>query len=133
MAKITIAGDAMVITSAITLEVLKKVEKYRPKALCLYDTDDNGIKTEAFRVGTTNGVGTINRFGASFATSSRDGNGLATITAIIPKDVTDVVAYASDAIGLAVMQLNKVEAQVAPALKEIAAEQSAILDNIVLA
>ena len=35
MARIIIAGDAMVVESAHTLETLKTLEKYRPKALTL--------------------------------------------------------------------------------------------------
>ena len=46
MAKITIAGDAVVITSTQKLEDIKLLEKYRPKALCLYETGENGIPTQ---------------------------------------------------------------------------------------
>ena len=42
MAKITIAGDSIVITSSKTLAAIKDLEKYRPKALRLYERDEDG-------------------------------------------------------------------------------------------
>lgn len=67
MAKITIAGDSIVITSSKTLEAIKDLEKYRPKALRLYERDEDGSKTEVFRVasgstGVINGNGAVFRF-----------------------------------------------------------------------
>ena len=40
MAKITIAGDAAVVTSAMKLEDIKTIEKYRPKELVLKGGED---------------------------------------------------------------------------------------------
>lgn len=40
MAKITIAGDAVVITSSLKLDDIKTIAKYRPKALTLMGGDD---------------------------------------------------------------------------------------------
>mgnify|MGYP007102082194 CR=1 FL=1 len=40
MAKITIAGEAVIITSALKLEDIKKVQKYRPKELVLKGGED---------------------------------------------------------------------------------------------
>ena len=78
MAKITIAGDAAVVTSAMKLEDIKTIEKYRPKELVLKGGEDG--KEPIFAVGTTNGAGNINAFGASFGDETRDDEKLACIT-----------------------------------------------------
>lgn len=126
MAKIIIAGDALVIKSSAKLETLKKVGKYRPKKLTL--TDENGKET--FVVGTTSGKGSINTFGASFGSSAKDGSGLATITLDIPAGTADVRKYAEDYVGAAVLNLSKVEAQIESAETEIESELSAVRDTI---
>ena len=64
MAKIIIAGDAIVVKSDEKLEDIKTLEKYMPKALSLFEEED-GKKSEVFRVGSTNGQGSINQFCAS--------------------------------------------------------------------
>ena len=131
MAKILIAGDVIVVTSAKKLEDIKTLEKYEPKALSLYETDPvTGVKAEVFKVGTTEGKGSINKYGASFASASRDGNGFATLTLPIPDGTKDVVAYASDAIGFPLMKLNEVETGIDAALESVAEKKAAILGNI---
>ncbi len=127
MAKIIIAGDALVIESAHTLEEIKILETYRPKALMLYDEDGEDA---IFLVGTTTGKGSITRYGASFGSASRNGSGNATITTEIPADVTDATKYAEEKIGISIIHLNAVEAQFASALEAIEAEKETIRSNI---
>ena len=69
MAKIVIAGDAVVVTSAMKLEDIKTIEKYRPKELVLKGGEDG--KEPIFGVGTTHGAGNINAVGAVTMTSWR--------------------------------------------------------------
>ena len=59
MAKIVIAGDAIVVTSAMKLEDIKTIEKYRPNALTLMGSEDG--KEPIFAIGTTEGCGNINQ------------------------------------------------------------------------
>lgn len=127
MAKIIIAGDAMVVESGYTLETIKTLENYRPKALVLYEEDG---KTEAFKVGTTNGDGTINAFGASFGSASKNGEKKAIITMKLPADTADAKAYAEKTVGTAIINLNKVEAQFADALAAVEAEKETIRESI---
>lgn len=75
MAKIVIAGDAVVITSALKLSDIKTVEKYRPNELILKGGEDG--KEPIFALGTTTGSGNINAVGASFGREASDGSGLA--------------------------------------------------------
>lgn len=133
MAKITIAGDAGVITLAKTLEDIKTLEKYRPKALRLFEKDEDGKKEEVFVVASTKGPGSINKYGASFGSASHDENRFATITVEIPADVEDAVAYMADKVGMAIVMLNKVEAQFDEALAGIAADKATVLENITVA
>lgn len=131
MAKITVIGDAMVITSSKRFEDIMLLEKYRPKALALYSEDG---KDEIFRVGTTNNAGSINTYGASFGSVSHDGQELATITLGIPSgiDSTEVEDYVEDVVGTAILNLNKVEEQIDDAIEEVWAERAEIRQNITI-
>ena len=133
MAKITIVGDAVVITSTQKLEDIKLLEKYRPKALCLYETGENGKKEEVFKVGSTDGNGAISVYGASFGSTTHDDEKLATITMSLPRDVSDAKQYVADAVGVSILNLNKVESQFAEALAEVVAEKAAVMENISIA
>ena len=127
MAQIIIAGDAMVVKSAYTLEAIKTLEKYRPKALLLFDDDG---KTEAFRIGTTTGKGSINSYGASFGSSSKDDEKKAIITLEIPSGTADAKAYAEDVIGVSILYLNRIEEQFADALASVENEKATVRENI---
>ena len=132
MAKITIAGDSIVITSTKTLEAIKELEKYRPKALRLYETDEDGNKTEVFRV-ASGSTGVINNNGAVFASVTRDEQKLASLTITIPAGVTNAVDYAAEKVGKAIMMLNKVEAQFDAAIEAVTADKAAVLECITVA
>ena len=133
MAKIVIAGEAVVITSAVKLEDYRKVAKYRPKALVLMGGEDG--KEPIFRVGVTNGgAGTIGKYGAEFATATHDEQKLASITMVYTgKECEDIKETVADEIGPAVMLLNKLEATLPDVLAEIDAEKAQILENITVA
>ena len=133
MAKTTIVGDAVVVTSTKTLEDIKTLEKYRPKALCLYETDEDGKKQEIFKIGSTSGEGSLGTYGASFGGVTHDDAKLATITMCLPKSVTDVKEYVAEKYGPALLNLNKVEEQFEAALAEIEAQKAAVMENITVA
>lgn len=103
--KVTVAGDAMVVTSAIKFDDLKTVEKYRPEALTLKGGKDG--KEDIFKVGTTKGAGSINTYGVSFKESRGDGH-FAQITVMLPS-VDDVKEYISDKYGVAIINLGAIE------------------------
>ncbi len=126
MAKIIIAGDAVVVTSALTLEDIKTVEKYRPKELVLKGGEDG--KEPIFAIGTTKGAGSINGMGASFG---REFNGKASITLCaddIPAE--GVKEWAADRIGNAIIHLKKLEEKLPAVLEEIKAEKTAVLESV---
>lgn len=128
MAKITIAGDAIVVTSTLKLEDIKLIEKYRPKELTLSDPE---TKELIYVLGTQKGAGSINDFSASFGRTANDGTGLACITMTVDGfDGDDIKEFVADKIGGGLMQLNKIEERLPAVLEEIAAQKAAILDNI---
>lgn len=128
MAKIFILGEAVVVTSAIKLEDLRKVAKYRPDALTLKGGEDG--KEPIFRVGVCNGAGNINKYGAEFGAETHDDAKLATITLAAPGFDGDVRNEVAEAIGPYVLNLNKIEETIPAVLAEIDAEKNAILENI---
>ena len=128
MAKIVIAGDAVVVTSAMKLEDIKTIEKYRPKELVLKGGEDG--KEPIFGVGTTHGAGNINAVGASFGSETRDDDKLACITLFLDGVVKDWVA---DRLGAAIINLNKLEEKLPTVLEEIAAEKATVMSNITVA
>lgn len=131
MAKITIAGDAIVITSSLKLEDIKTVEKYRPEALVLLDEDGEQV----FRVGTTTGAGNITKYGAEFGSETRDDEKKAIMTLVFTcndksMSIKEVVA---DKIGAYVLNLSKVEDNIPAVLGEIKAEKERIMESITIA
>ncbi len=131
MAKITIAGDAVVVTSSLSLEDIKKIGKYRPRALNLMGGENN--KDVIFAIGATKGTGNINQYGASFAGETHDDAKLATITLVAEGVTGDVKEWAAERIGAAIINLNKLEATLPAVLAEINDEKATVLGNITVA
>lgn len=130
MAKLSIAGNAVVITSGVKLEDIRTISKYDPKALTLYEEVD-GEKIPVFSVcvGTK---GEINQYGASFAEATRDDDKLAQITmcACAAGINGDVKEWAADKFGTAIMRLNELEATIPAVLERIATNKAAVMANI---
>ena len=125
MAKVTIAGNSYVITSAVSMADLETVKKYRPSALAITDPE---TKETLFKVGL--GSNSISDYGVCFGGVSNDEAKLATATLPIPTDVEDAKEFILDIAGLAIANLNKVEAGIEEALEEIRTERDAIAQNI---
>ena len=126
MAKITIVGDAVVITSAAKLEDLELVQKYRPEALVLKDEEGN----EVFAVGV--GGSSINNWGVEFNSATHDERKLATITGVIKGydgegDVRELVA---DEFGVVFANLNKIEETLPTVIREIKDQRTALIAGI---
>jgi len=127
MANVTIAGNSYVIASDISREDLETVKKYRPSVLSLVDEE---TKEAYFKVGI--GSNSLSDHGVSFGGVSNDEEKVATATLSIPSDVEDVKQYVLDTAGLAIANLNKIEAGITEALTEIRAERDAIADRIIV-
>lgn len=129
MAKITVVGQAVVVTSAMKLEDIKKVAKYRPEALILKGGEDN--KEDIFRLGV--GAGSINKFGASFDKETRDEEKLAVVTMTTTYDGAEIKDFVADELGAAFISLGKLEAALPAVIEEIDREKAAIMESITLA
>lgn len=128
MAKITIAGNAVVVTSSMKFEDLQLIKKYRPKALALKGGEDGKETIFQIFVGS-NGSGSINEEGAVFCGPDHTEEKLAVITMglAVEGNVKETIA---DQIGYPVMKLNKLEALLPAVVKEIRAEKETVLSNI---
>lgn len=133
MAKIKIAGDAIVLESKFTLEDILVLEKYDQKALCLYEKDEaTGKVTEDFRVATTEGAGSLSQYGASFDSATRDEHGYACITMLLPPCVEDAKDYVAEELGSAFAKLLKVEEQIPAALAKVEQQKVEVLAAITM-
>ena len=129
MAKTKIFGDSVVITSSIKLADMKNVAKYAPKALTLMGGEDG--KEELFKVMVGKaGAGSINAWGATFASSTRDAEGKATITMMIPAAVEKAKEWIVEEFGGALMNLKALEDQLPAVIAKIAADKKAVEDSI---
>ena len=129
MAKTVVAGDAVVITSAMALEELKTIKKYRPETLVLKDEEGEPI----FAVGVTRGSGCISKYGAEFGSESHGEDPKACITMIVPGITGDVEAQVSEMVGPAILRLNEIEDTLPAVLEEIENEKAAIRSTITVA
>ena len=125
MAKISVHGDSLVITSALKLSDLKDVAKFNPKALVLMGGEDG--KEPVFAVGVAkSGHGCINTCTAAFAPDTRDSEGKATITMLVGSDVADVEKMMVDQYGAALMNLAAMEEKLPEAIAKLAADKQAV-------
>lgn len=132
MAKVTIAGNAVVITSSMKLADLATIKKYRPKALRLMGGENN--KEELFVVDVgSNGNGGLNGVGAVFCSATHDDAKKACITIDLPNVQGDVKEYVADQYGEALIHLNALEAKLPEVLSAIAEQKTGIMANITVA
>lgn len=132
MSKVTIAGNAVVITSSLTMEELETVKKYRPKELVLKGGEDGKEAIFAIAV-APQGEGSANEYGIAFDSTSNDGTGKASVTLVAPSETDDIVKGVVDSLGGAIMNLNKLEAHLVSVLEEIDADKTAVMENITVA
>lgn len=131
MSKINVAGDAIVVTSALKLDDIKLVAKYRNKELTLMGGEDN--KDPIFNVASCEGAGSINTYGASFGSANADG--FAQLTMIVKDGFGEKnpAEYIADEIGGALAHLNALEAKLPKVVEEIKAERKAVMDSVSVA
>ena len=132
MAKVTIAGNAVVITSSMKLADLATIKKYRPKALRLMGGENN--KEELFVVDVGNGGnGGLNGVGACFCSATHDEAKKACITIPLDGVQGDVKEYVADKYGEALIHLNALEETLPGVLTAIAEQKTGIMANITVA
>ena len=127
MAKISITGNAVVLTSSIKREDLEKVKKYRKDALCLYDEENH----PTFRVDIGD-CAQANEFGIVFDGKTHDENGFATYTALIPPVEDGLKDAIADIFGPVVLKLGEYEETFPLIISKVNEERNAILETITL-
>lgn len=132
MAKVTIVGNAAVITSSMKLEELATIKKYRPKALVLMGGENNKEELFALDVGTS-GNGGMNSVGACFCATTHDEAKLACITTTLTGVQGDIKEYVADKFGEALIHLNALEAKLPEVLASISEQKAGIMANITVA
>ncbi len=122
MAKITVAGNAVVITANTKLEEIKMLEKVNPKALTLYGGDDG--KEPIFTIGT-GAAGSVNKYGIVFSGETNDEEKFATATLLFNRSGDEEIkAAVADKLFGIIMNLNKLEATLTAAVEEITAAKA---------
>lgn len=130
MAKLTIAGDALVITSSLPLATIDKIKKYRKDALILKGGEDG--KEPIFGICTTDEKhANVNESGISFAKATADGK--ACVTVMLDYNGGDVTGYVADKFGAIFNNLNKLEETLPAVVEEIERDRAAIIDSITVA
>ncbi|MDD6837385.1 MAG: hypothetical protein PUF04_09580 [bacterium] len=127
MAKIHVANEVAkgYLETTVSLEELQNIKRYAPKALQVFEE-----KEEVFRVmpGTK---GSISAAGICFAEETADKK--AKVVFEMPEagmKAEDINAYIMDKYNEAILNLRKVETQIAAATETVAAMKKDIADNI---
>ena len=129
MAKITVAGSAVVVTSSVKKEDWDKVNKYRPSATILTEGEE---KTPVFAVEVgESGSGSINKYGIKFDSQTAEGYACLTLVTTVTAD--KVKEHVADTIGGAFNNLEKLEATIPAVIEEINAERATLLGKITVA
>lgn len=124
MAKIIVAGNTISIQMGVPAEVVDKVAKHCPDAMTLKDSDGN--TRFALSTGKANA---LSQYGAEFKTASKS-LGVYTFAEIVDNSVEDVVAYAKERYGNAIVTLIELEGQIAGAVNDADAKAAAINDAV---
>ena len=109
MAKVTVAGNAMVITSELTIKMIKELEKYRPNALRFTCKDENGTNMEMFRIALVDGDGSLTRHGITFDRHGQAEDTPASLTVILPAGSADKRKYVVEEYGDAIVNIGQIE------------------------
>ena len=126
MAKISISGNALVITSDMTLEAIKT---YRPAALKLMGGENN--KETLFVICTADGgEGSINANGAVFTGATHDDAKKACITMNLGSVAGNVKEYVADKYGEAFSRLTQLEAGLGAVLTSVNEQKAATMAAI---
>lgn len=116
--RVKIAGNAYILTSKLSLETIKKMEKLDKNALCLFEEDADGYTNEVFRVGSGK-IGSVSKYGIIFTEANTEGN--ATITQLFPEDVTDKRTYIKENLAQVIFALTDLEDLIATRCAELEA------------
>ena len=112
MANIKVAGNAVIVTSSLKYEDLKKIARYQPEELFLREwDDDNGVNVPIFRIIPSDGkAGYLDSNGAVFGRANSDGFATATMV-FDPGESEDIRSAVLDRYGPGILHLEQIERQ----------------------
>ena len=133
MAKITVMGDAVIVTGGVKLEKLQKLAKFNPKSLRLKEVvEGKATGNEVFAIATGN-TPSFSKHGVVFSGSNAEGFPTATLAIPQGLDQAKKMEYVQDAFGYGLLTLNKLEAELDLAAAVIDADIKTIEENVVIA
>ncbi len=126
-AKIYVMGGAAVLVSGVKLEDWKRVEKYTPDALTIFNEEDEPI----FKIKTGTGGGSINQYGIVWGSYLGD-EGQATVTVLLDDEITDKKQAVSEIMGSALLDLMTIESMIPKLLEDIHQKETEIDAQIIV-
>ncbi len=115
MAKVKIVGDAFVISTVLTLEELKSLKKFNPKALVLFDAENKKEAIFGIDVGDT---ARISEMGITFTSADNEGKASATFTISTGLSAVEKKQKVADMFGRAILNLNALESVIGTQLAD---------------
>lgn len=131
MKKIKVLNNSITITTDLSLEEIRKLEKYAPKALKIIQKTDKDETTEVFSISADNFEGDISKFGIKF--NQETSNKCATITALTACNFATEEAkeiFLKENLFETTKYLVAIEKQATAALKQLDKEMTAFKDLI---
>lgn len=131
--KLTITGDAYALTSAIKVADIELLKKHNPDALTVKDADG---KNTVFAVSYNDGKPNVTGFSVTFGGKTRDEDGFATITGVIPAGFASAEAakgFVAETFGGVVAYLEQLEKSVPKAAEEVRENRKKLVDSITVA
>ena len=120
-AHIDLTGAAAVLVSDVALEDWKRVEKFEPDAMKIFDEEGDVV----FKVATCCCTGSINKNGVCFGSYTNEG-GKATVTILLDDKIEDRKEAVKEIAGSALLDLNEIEKSIPEILESIGNKEAEI-------
>lgn len=124
MQKVKILGNSIKITTDLTVDEINKLQKYDPDALVLTKELPDKSTEEYFRIAYKEGKDSLSKYGITFP--AKTSTGKATITGLIPSDITNKKEFVNDHFSKIMRNLIEVEKQAKKAISVVDKEATAI-------
>lgn len=129
-AKITVAGDAIIITSGLPAEAWRLAEQLRPALLQLADFDGDGDPDFMMVAPHQNTCSSLSKYGGVWKTA-RDGE-KAQITLAIPCGTEDVKTYLEKTLMPTVIKVNQMENIIAHNIEDLRDQRKEFFDSVTI-
>ena len=129
MAQIKILGDSLTLTSAIKMEDLTKLQKFAPDALQVKDADGNVTFAVAPKPGANPN---FSRHGVVLTSVNAEGLASATFPLPVGIPADKRVTAVQDTFGLAIIELNKIETQIAARTQELEVALNTVAEAVTI-